>query len=134
MDSLNRSTVLFHTHMHPRCQEELVRMAMCPTCRNLHVKPCAGYCLNVMRGCLTQFSTVLDLPWSGFVDALEQLLQRQVSLGATSPSMTQLLASLEEVVRNLDSKTSEAIMYSMEHGTVLEEKVSRYNFEMLSSC
>lgn len=120
---MNKTNVLFPSRMHSRCREEIVRMSLCSSCRNLHAKPCSGYCLNVMRGCLRHFSSALDLPWSGFMDALEQLLQRQVAMGS-NPATIQLLASLEESVRSLDVKASEAIMKAMMEGIELEKRVS----------
>lgn len=80
---------------------------------------------------MRHFSSTLDLPWSGFVDALEQLLQRQVSLGS-NPATIQLLASLEESVRSLDVKASEAIMKAMMEGIQLEQRVSAASKRVLN--
>ena len=42
-----------HLHFSKECGRALLRMQYCPHCQGLALtKPCMGYCLNVMRGCL----------------------------------------------------------------------------------
>jgi hypothetical protein len=104
------------------CHTALLRMSYCPTCQGLTrpgLKPCSGYCLNVLRGCLTQHASELDLPWNGFVEATERLVVAVRGHDA-APSV---VLNVEEIIRSLDTKISEAIMYAMENGPSLERKV-----------
>ncbi|XP_021928837.1 glypican-5 [Zootermopsis nevadensis] len=106
------------------CHTALLRMSYCPMCQGLTrpgLKPCSGYCLNVLRGCLTQHASELDLPWNGFVEATERLV---VAVRGHDPAPTVVL-NVEEVIRSLDTRISEAIMYAMENGPSLERKVKR---------
>ncbi|XP_035279634.1 glypican-5-like isoform X1 [Anguilla anguilla] len=53
------------------CARALVRMQYCSHCRGLTlIKPCVGYCLNVMRGCLAGLSE-LDRPWRRYFAVLQ---------------------------------------------------------------
>lgn len=65
-------------HAQPRheCRHALMRMRYCPLCRALtDSKPCMGYCLNVLRGCLAGLAEV-DAHWQEFVNSLEVLAIR----------------------------------------------------------
>ncbi|XP_056613903.1 glypican-5b isoform X2 [Triplophysa dalaica] len=56
-----------------QCGQALVRMHYCSHCRGLTlIQPCAGLCLNVMRGCLAGL-VELDAPWRRYVAFLEGL-------------------------------------------------------------
>ncbi|KAA0712119.1 Glypican-5 Secreted glypican-5 [Triplophysa tibetana] len=56
-----------------QCGQALVRMHYCSHCRGLTlIQPCAGLCLNVMRGCLAGL-VELDAPWRQYVAFLEGL-------------------------------------------------------------
>uniref|UniRef100_A0A1A7XC26 Glypican 5 n=1 Tax=Iconisemion striatum TaxID=60296 RepID=A0A1A7XC26_9TELE len=62
-----------HANLSRDCVKNLVKMVFCSHCRGLTlIKPCVGYCLNVMRGCLASVSE-LDQPWRRYVHLLEQL-------------------------------------------------------------
>uniref|UniRef100_A0A1A8C5M6 Glypican 5 n=1 Tax=Nothobranchius kadleci TaxID=1051664 RepID=A0A1A8C5M6_NOTKA len=62
-----------HASLSRDCVRNLVKMVFCSHCRGLTlIKPCVGYCLNVMRGCLASV-TELDQPWRRYVHLLEQL-------------------------------------------------------------
>ncbi|PNF15852.1 hypothetical protein B7P43_G09048 [Cryptotermes secundus] len=103
------------------CHTALLRMSYCPTCQGLTragLKACSGYCLNVLRGCLTQHASELDLPWNGFVEAIERLVVAVKGHDSTPA----IVLNVEEVVRSLDTRISEAIMYAMENGPNLEKK------------
>ncbi|KZC10064.1 Division abnormally delayed protein [Dufourea novaeangliae] len=54
----------------------LLRMTYCPRCKGIGpaVRPCSGFCTNVMRGCLTEPASELDLAWSGYVETVERLV------------------------------------------------------------
>lgn len=97
------------------CHVALLRMSYCPRCRALPVavKPCVGYCLNVLRGCLTQHAAELDLPWNGFVEATERL------------AVAVRERDVEHVVRGLHARITEAIMHAVENGAMLEKRAKR---------
>ncbi|KAF4519320.1 hypothetical protein B566_EDAN017657 [Ephemera danica] len=98
------------------CSVALLRMSYCARCAGLPtVKPCAGYCLNVLRGCLAHLAE-LDASWNGFVDGVERLV-----LAARAPTA---LLNVETVIRTMDTRVSEAIMHAMENGPALEKRVS----------
>uniref|UniRef100_A0A8C6YPT8 Glypican-5 n=1 Tax=Nothoprocta perdicaria TaxID=30464 RepID=A0A8C6YPT8_NOTPE len=62
-----------HAALTKECSRALVRMQYCPHCQGLTlIRPCAGYCLNVMRGCLASVAE-LDAPWRDFIGTLEYL-------------------------------------------------------------
>ncbi|GLG99944.1 Uncharacterized protein GBIM_06319 [Gryllus bimaculatus] len=89
-------------------------MTYCARCGGLPaaVKPCVGYCLNVLRGCLTQHASELDLPWNGFVEATERLAE---AVRERAP---------ERLVRSLHARLTEAIMYAAENAAAIDKKDS----------
>lgn len=99
------------------CHTALLKMSYCSKCIGLksHVKPCSGYCTNVLRGCLTQHVSELDLPWNRFVEAVERLV---IAVKSHDKNV-----DADTVLRSLDTRISEAIMYAMENGPNLEKKV-----------
>ncbi|XP_053987511.1 division abnormally delayed protein [Hylaeus volcanicus] len=103
------------------CYGALLRMTYCPRCKGIGpaVRPCSGFCTNVMRGCLTEPASELDLAWSGYVETVERLV---VAVdGRNDP----LGLNAEKAVRQLDTRISDAIMHAMENGPALEEKVRK---------
>ncbi|CAK9821496.1 Division abnormally delayed protein [Anthophora retusa] len=103
------------------CYGALLRMTYCPRCKGIgpSVRPCSGFCINVMRGCLTVPASELDLAWSGYVETVERLV---VAVdGRTDP----LGLNVEKAVRQLEIRISDAIMHAMENGPALEEKVRK---------
>ncbi|KAG7208632.1 hypothetical protein KM043_014839 [Ampulex compressa] len=103
------------------CYGALLRMTYCPRCKGIGtaVRPCSGFCTNVMRGCLTEPASELDLAWSGYVETVERLV---VAVdGRNDP----LGLNAERAVRQLDTRISDAIMHAMENGPTLEEKVRK---------
>ncbi|XP_076645655.1 division abnormally delayed protein isoform X1 [Halictus rubicundus] len=116
-------SVLFSgtTPQHEACYGALLRMTYCPRCKGIGpaVRPCSGFCTNVMRGCLTEPASELDLAWSGYVETVERLV---VAVdGRNDPSGL----NAEKAVRQLDTRISDAIMHAMENGPQLEEKVRK---------
>lgn len=103
------------------CYNALLRMTYCPRCYGIEptVRPCAGFCTNVMRGCLTESASELDLAWSGYVETVERLV---VAVdGRNDP----LGLNAERAVRQLDTRISDAIMQAMGNSRALEEKVRK---------
>ncbi|KAK9737283.1 Glypican [Popillia japonica] len=101
------------------CRTALMKMAYCPKCLGLNenVKPCSGYCLNILRGCLSRYVAELDAPWNGYVEGIERLV--------TSMKQTNNEQGVNAgfVIRNLDIKISEAIMHAMAKESEIENKV-----------
>ncbi|XP_012285229.1 division abnormally delayed protein [Orussus abietinus] len=104
------------------CYDALLRMTYCSRCLGTvptDVRPCAGLCTNVMRGCLTGAASELDLTWSRYVETVERLV---VAVdGRNDP----LGLNAERAMRQLDVHISDAIMHAMETGPALEEKVRK---------
>ncbi|KAK2580718.1 hypothetical protein KPH14_011346 [Odynerus spinipes] len=103
------------------CYNALFRMTYCPRCNGIAAttRPCSGFCTNVMRGCLTESASELDLVWSGYVETVERLV---VAVdGRNDP----LGLNAERAVRQLDTRISDAIMHAMGNGRALEEKVRK---------
>ncbi|XP_036145673.1 division abnormally delayed protein [Monomorium pharaonis] len=103
------------------CYDALLRMTYCPKCKGIgkDVRPCRGFCTNVVRGCLTEPASELDLAWSGYVGTVEGLVS------AVSGKSDTLGLNVRIAVRELDSRISDAIMHAMEDGPRLEEKVRK---------
>lgn len=102
------------------CNEALLKMTYCPKCLGLQkqVKPCSGYCLNVLRGCLTSHVTELDSPWNGYVEAIERLVI------AVKQHNNEVGVNADNVIRALETRIGEAIMYAMENKEELDKRVS----------
>ncbi|XP_049574268.1 glypican-5a [Syngnathus scovelli] len=65
-----------HLQLSRECRKALLKMHYCPHCQGLtQSKPCMGYCLNVMRGCLASMAEI-DVHWREFVHSLEDLSAR----------------------------------------------------------
>lgn len=69
---------------------------------------------------------MLDNPWSNVAESIELLYHNSVKTDK----------GIEEVIKTLDVKLSEAIMHAMENGPELEKKVSGTFFHVLNlkSC
>lgn len=103
------------------CHKALLKMSYCPKCLGLHkdTKPCSGYCLNVLHGCITRHVADLDSAWNGYVEAVERLVI------AWKQSNNEAGVNVDEVIRSLDTRISEAIMNAMESPLELEKKVKK---------
>lgn len=106
---LNQSNVLALSESafnNKQCYEALLKMTHCSYCSGHSKKPCAGYCTNVMRGCLAQQSSEMDASWSGFYEAVDKLIS-MVNRG-------QSLVCLEDLMGSLHSRIAEPILYFSE--------------------
>lgn len=65
---------------------------------------------------------MLDNPWSNVAESIELLYHNSVKTDK----------GIEEVIKTLDVKLSEAIMHAMENGPELEKKVSAEFYDFLS--
>lgn len=101
-----------HMDFGPECRKAFVRLTYCPHCQgHIQARPCAGMCLNVVRGCLSSVSE-LDSSWSEYVSALERLTSGMVGI-----------YNIEQVLSNLDNKISETIMYVSENSVEITKRV-----------
>ncbi|XP_029167292.1 division abnormally delayed protein [Nylanderia fulva] len=103
------------------CYNALVRMTYCPKCKGIgkDVRSCNGFCMNVIRGCLTEPAYELDNAWSGYVATVGRLI------AAVDNDNNPLELNIKIAVRELDSRISDAIMRAMENGPDLQQKVRK---------
>ncbi|XP_034558709.1 glypican-5 isoform X5 [Notolabrus celidotus] len=96
------------------CVRGLVKMVYCSHCRGLTlIKPCVGYCLNVMRGCLASVSE-LDQPWRRYSTLLEQLTHAMAGHH-----------SLELALLGVRGYVNEALLYAQLHGPLITATVDK---------
>uniref|UniRef100_A0A8C6U072 Glypican 5c n=1 Tax=Neogobius melanostomus TaxID=47308 RepID=A0A8C6U072_9GOBI len=96
------------------CVKALVRMVYCSHCQGLTlIKPCDGFCLNVMRGCLASVSE-LDQPWRRYTTLLEQLTHAMANQH-----------SMELALLGVRMHVSEALLYAQLHGPVITPTVDK---------
>ncbi|XP_031415649.1 glypican-5 isoform X2 [Clupea harengus] len=96
------------------CSRALARMQYCSHCRGLTlIKPCPGYCLNVLRGCLASL-TELNLPWRRHVALLEDLTHAVAGQH-----------SLELALLGVEGKVNDAILLAQLHGPRLAATVDK---------
>lgn len=85
-------------------------------------------CCLYYSGCLAQYVGVLDIPWSKVAESIDHLWHNSVHTASGA----------EEVLKTgLDSRLSEAIMYTMENAQELEKKVSdliHFHMESTNIC
>lgn len=106
-----------HVSMSKECVKGLVKMVYCSHCRGLTlIKPCVGYCLNVMRGCLASLSE-LDQPWRRYTTLLEQLTHAMAGQH-----------SLELALLGVRGHVNEALLYAQLHGPLVTATVSTQEF------
>uniref|UniRef100_A0A1B0CKK2 Uncharacterized protein n=1 Tax=Lutzomyia longipalpis TaxID=7200 RepID=A0A1B0CKK2_LUTLO len=92
------------------CVVALTKM-QCNVCSGQTAKPCANYCVNVMKGCL-QYHTEMDHEWDNFLTSMEKLSDRL--LGPFNVVM---------VVEPINIKISEAIMNFQETNKDISNQV-----------
>ncbi|XP_056277102.1 glypican-5-like isoform X2 [Pseudoliparis swirei] len=103
-----------HVSMSKECVKGLVKMVYCSHCRGLTlIKPCVGYCLNVMRGCLASLSE-LDQPWRRYTTLLEQLTHAMAGQH-----------SLELALLGVRGHVNEALLYAQLHGPLVTATVDK---------
>ncbi|XP_066454317.1 glypican-5-like isoform X2 [Eleutherodactylus coqui] len=104
------------------CTRALVRMQYCPHCQGLTlIRPCVGYCLNVMRGCLASLAS-LDGPWRDFINLLEHLADQM----SGSHDLEQSLLGIRDVV-------NQSIHYAESQGPYLSRMVEKVCGELQES-
>ncbi|XP_014811013.1 PREDICTED: glypican-5 isoform X7 [Calidris pugnax] len=103
-----------HLHFSKDCSRALLRMQYCPHCQGLTLsKPCMGYCLNVIRGCLANMAEV-DLHWRGYVQSMEELSS---AMSGTN--------DIEHVLLNFHALVNEALLQARINGPQLSQQVNK---------
>ncbi|NXC33468.1 GPC5 protein, partial [Campylorhamphus procurvoides] len=103
-----------HMHFSKDCSRALLRMLYCPLCQGLLLsKPCMGYCLNIIRGCLADIAEV-DLHWRRYIQSLEEL----------SSAMSGTY-NIEHVLLNFHSLVNDALVHARIHEPELSEQVKK---------
>jgi len=109
-----------------QCSAALTRMRQCSWCDDKDAKPCHGLCVNVIRGCMARETAHLDAPWTGYYEAVDRLVSA-INNGQSS-------VCLEDLLRSLHSRISEAIMYAMNHASDIQSNVSRILCSWYTLC
>ncbi|KAK2853906.1 hypothetical protein Q5P01_006567 [Channa striata] len=103
-----------HLQLSRECRRALLKMHYCPHCQGLtQSKPCMGYCLNVMRGCLASMAEI-DTHWREFVHSLEGL-----SIRMQGPQ------DLEQVLLGFHTLLHDAIKHAEKNGPQLSAQVHK---------
>lgn len=103
-----------HLQLSRECRRALLKMHYCPHCQGLtQSKPCMGYCLNVMRGCLASMAEI-DAHWREFVRSLEGLSARM-----HGPQ------DLEQVLLGIHTLLHDAVGHAQKNGPRLSTQVHK---------
>ncbi|XP_003257432.1 glypican-5 [Nomascus leucogenys] len=103
-----------YLHFSKECSRALLKMQYCPHCQGLTLtKPCMGYCLNVMRGCLVHMAE-LNPHWHAYIRSLEEL----------SDAMHGTY-DIEHVLLNFHLLVNDAVIQAHLNGQKLLEQVNR---------
>ncbi|XP_036951564.1 glypican-5a isoform X1 [Acanthopagrus latus] len=103
-----------HLQLSRECRRALLKMHYCPHCQGLtQSKPCMGYCLNVMRGCLASMAEI-DAHWREFVRSLEGLSARM-----HGPQ------DLEQVLLGVHTLLHDAVGHAQKNGPRLSAQVHK---------
>ncbi|XP_037548875.1 glypican-5a [Nematolebias whitei] len=87
-----------HLQLSRECRRALLKMHYCPHCQGLtESKPCMGYCLNVMRGCLASMAEI-DAHWREFVRSLEGLSAKMYGAQDLEPVLLGVHAVLRDAI------------------------------------
>ncbi|XP_040283791.1 glypican-5-like isoform X2 [Bufo bufo] len=111
-----------HAGMTRECTRALVRMQYCPHCQGLTlIRPCVGYCLNVMRGCLASVAS-LDGSWRDFINLVEHFADQM----SGSHDLEQSLLGIRDVI-------DQSIHYAESQGPYLSQMVEKVCGELQES-
>ncbi|CAG5132699.1 unnamed protein product, partial [Candidula unifasciata] len=90
------------------CRKAITRLQFCSLCSGeVETKPCRGFCLNVMRGCLAGVSEISS-SWDELVVAFENL-----HLGMFKQNNAQ------ELLSYLDGNITDALLQAMDDGPII---------------
>ncbi|XP_037655926.1 glypican-5 isoform X2 [Choloepus didactylus] len=102
-----------HLQFSKECSRALLRMQYCPHCQGLTLsKPCMGYCLNVVRGCLAHMAE-LNTHWHAYIRSLEELSDAMHG------------TDIEPVLLNFHLLVNDAVMEAHLNGKKLLEQVNK---------
>ncbi|XP_075876480.1 glypican-5a [Nelusetta ayraudi] len=103
-----------HLQMSRECRRALLKMLYCPHCQGFtQAKPCMGYCLNVMRGCLASMAEI-DAHWREFVHSLEGLSAQMHGM-----------QDLEQVLLGAHALIHDAVGHAQKNGPRLSAQVQQ---------
>ncbi|MBN3295392.1 GPC5 protein, partial [Amia calva] len=103
-----------HLQYTKECKRALLKMQYCPHCQGLtQSKPCMGYCLNVIRGCLANMAEI-DSHWREYIRSLEEVSN---SMHGTY--------DIEQVLLNLHSLVNDAVMHAQMNGPKLSLQIHK---------
>ncbi|XP_039343839.1 glypican-5-like isoform X3 [Mauremys reevesii] len=103
-----------HAALTKECSRALVKMQYCPHCQGLTlIRPCVGYCLNVMRGCLASVSE-LDTQWREYISTLEYLTNEMAGSH-----------DLELALLRINNSINDAILHAQLNGPQLSATVDK---------
>ncbi|XP_061558407.1 glypican-5a isoform X2 [Phycodurus eques] len=103
-----------HLQLSRECRKALLKMHYCPHCQGLtQSKPCMGYCLNVMRGCLASMAEI-DIHWREFVHSIEDWSAR-----------TYGLQDLEQVLLGIHTQLHDALGHAQRNGPRISAQVHK---------
>ncbi|OWF54468.1 glypican-5-like [Mizuhopecten yessoensis] len=112
-----------HLTINGKCKDQMTHLQYCSHCESyVEAKPCRGFCLNVMRGCLAQLST-LTPEWEG-------LIRRGVRLEGGMSQTNDIEKILNGVDRNIDA----AVMHALESEDLYDRNMKALcNFQVTVS-
>ncbi|XP_030423207.1 glypican-5 isoform X1 [Gopherus evgoodei] len=103
-----------HLQFSKDCSRALLRMQYCPHCQGMTLsKPCMGYCLNVIRGCLANMAEI-DLHWRRYIQSLEEL-----------SSTMHGTYDIEHVLLSFHSLVNDALTHASINGPKVIEQVNK---------
>uniref|UniRef100_A0A670JIL4 Glypican-5-like n=1 Tax=Podarcis muralis TaxID=64176 RepID=A0A670JIL4_PODMU len=103
-----------HATLTKECSRALVKMQYCPHCQGLTlIRPCEGYCLNVMRGCFASISE-LDSQWREYIYTLEYLTNEMAGSH-----------DLEAALLGIRNSINDAILHAQLNGPHLSATVDK---------
>jgi hypothetical protein len=126
-------------------------MSACPACQGLPtVRPCTGFCVNIMKGCLAHHYQI-DEHWAKFIGnyhtnsglgkpTLGRGGTRELTLVCLADSLTSLSERLvgpfnvEMTVEPISIKISDAIMNFQESGFQVMKKSNEPIMNVYSAC
>lgn len=98
------------------CMRAMMRMTYCPHCRGMaSARPCANYCINVMKGCLANQAD-LNTEWRHLAETMMQVANRFDGPGG-----------VDGVVLSLPYRISEAMF-------VMVENIETINKKLFQAC
>ena len=105
---------LLDSPVHEQCKMAFMKMTHCSICYGLNpnAKPCANYCLNVMKGCYA-YVTMLQPRWNTYINSMVNLVGK-----LKGPF------NMEVLVVPLGVQISEAIMEFQYNTKNITQKVS----------